>query len=80
MDTSAIRYLVIDEADEMLNMGFLEQVKAIISHLPGHPVTLLFSATMPKEIERLAQAYLRDPVPVSYTHLDVYKRQRNDNR
>lgn len=64
LDTSAIRYLVIDEADEMLNMGFLEQVKAIISHLPGHPVTLLFSATMPKEIERLAQTYLHDPVRV----------------
>lgn len=64
LDTSAIRYLVIDEADEMLNMGFLEQVKAIISHLPEHPVTLLFSATMPKEIERLAQAYLNNPVRV----------------
>ena len=64
LDTSAIRYLVIDEADEMLNMGFLEQVKAIISHLPGHPVTLLFSATMPKEIERLAQDYLYHPVRV----------------
>ena len=64
LDTSAIRYLVIDEADEMLNMGFLEQVKAIISHLPEHPVTLLFSATMPKEIERLAQAYLHHPVRV----------------
>ena len=64
LDTSAIRYLVIDEADEMLNMGFLEQVKAIISHLSEHPVTLLFSATMPKEIERLAQAYLNNPVRV----------------
>ncbi len=64
LDTSAIKYLVIDEADEMLNMGFLEQVKAIIAHLPGHPVTLLFSATMPKEIERLAKTYLRNPVRV----------------
>ncbi len=64
LDTSGIRYLVIDEADEMLNMGFLEQVKAIIAYLPEHPVTLLFSATMPKEIERLAQTYLQNPARV----------------
>lgn len=64
LDTSAIRYLVIDEADEMLNMGFLEQVQSIIQHLPGHPVTLLFSATMPREIERLARTYLQNPARV----------------
>ncbi len=71
LHTSSIRYLVIDEADEMLNMGFLEQVKTIFSHLPGHPITLLFSATMPKEIERLAQTYLLNPVRVEIKHQTV---------
>ena len=56
-----IEYLVIDEADEMLNMGFIDQVKAIIERLPKERVTMLFSATMPEEIKELALRYMREP-------------------
>ncbi|HVS28541.1 MAG TPA: DEAD/DEAH box helicase [Solirubrobacteraceae bacterium] len=58
------RYLVLDEADEMLDLGFLEDVEKIIAQTPGSRQTALFSATMPREIQRLAQAYLYDPVTV----------------
>lgn len=61
----AIGYLVIDEADEMFHMGFLEQVEQILAYLPQDRVTLLFSATMPKAVERLAQQYLREPLRVT---------------
>lgn len=54
-----IRTLVLDEADEMLNMGFIEQVEAIIDFLPKERQTLLFSATMPSEIERLATFHMK---------------------
>lgn len=54
-----INYLVIDEADEMLNMGFIEQVKAIIKALPKTRVTMLFSATLPEEIKDLSSTYLK---------------------
>ncbi|MBP2075850.1 DEAD/DEAH box helicase [Oceanobacillus polygoni] len=59
-----IRYLVIDEADEMLNMGFIEQVKAIINKLPKERVTLLFSATLPEAVKSLAQKYMKDPIDI----------------
>ncbi len=50
---------LLDEADEMLNMGFADQVEAIINFLPTERQTLLFSATMPKEIERIASFYMK---------------------
>ena len=59
-----IRYLVIDEADEMLNMGFIDQVEAIIQHLPSERVTMLFSATLPEDIEELSRKYMKKPVDV----------------
>ncbi|WP_050180510.1 DEAD/DEAH box helicase [Domibacillus robiginosus] len=61
LDTSKIRFLVIDEADEMLNMGFIEQVSSIIERLPKERVTMLFSATFPEDIARLADTYMKEP-------------------
>lgn len=53
-----LQYLVVDEADKMLNMGFIDQVGEIIDALPKERTTMLFSATMPEEIERLCRKYL----------------------
>ncbi len=58
------RYIVLDEADEMLDLGFLEDVEKILSLAPGSRQTCLFSATMPNEIKRLAERHLYDPVMV----------------
>src|SRR3954462_15319092 len=58
------RYLVLDEADEMLDLGFLEDVERIISLTPNGRQTALFSATMPPEIRHLAERHLYDPVTV----------------
>lgn len=59
-----IQYLVIDEADEMLNMGFIEQVEAIIHELPKDRTTMLFSATMPEDIENLSRSYMNNPITI----------------
>jgi ATP-dependent RNA helicase DeaD len=58
------RWVVLDEADEMLDLGFLEDVERILSLMPASRQTALFSATMPSEIRRLATQYLYDPVTV----------------
>jgi ATP-dependent RNA helicase RhlE len=57
-------YLVLDEADHMLDMGFIHSLRKIAKHIPVKRQTLLFSATMPKDIEEIAATYLRDPVRV----------------
>lgn len=57
-------YLVLDEADHMLDMGFIHALRRIAKHIPQKRQTLLFSATMPKDIEEIAATYLRDPVRV----------------
>lgn len=64
IDLQQVRTVVLDEADEMLKMGFIEDVDFIMSCLLHEHQTLLFSATMPPEIERLTKTYLRDPVRV----------------
>ncbi|WNR44142.1 DEAD/DEAH box helicase [Paenibacillus roseipurpureus] len=64
LDVERLRYLVIDEADEMLRMGFIEQVGAIIDELPTDRTTMLFSATLPTDVEQLCHQYLRDPIDI----------------
>ena len=61
LDPSAIRVLVLDEADEMLSMGFAKELNAILETLPKNRQGLFFSATIPPDIERLANNHLRDP-------------------
>lgn len=65
VDLCKITYFVLDEADQMLDMGFLRDIKRIISKLPKTRQTMLFSATMPKEILTLAESLLTKPVRVS---------------
>lgn len=56
-----VRYVILDEADEMLNMGFQEDINNILSNTPDSKTTWLFSATMPQEVRRIAQKYMTDP-------------------
>ncbi|NME82840.1 DEAD/DEAH box helicase [Clostridium sp. SM-530-WT-3G] len=65
LDVSKIKYFVIDEADEMLNMGFIRQVEGIIRRIPKKKVTMLFSATIPQEIKELCEKYMDRPVDIS---------------
>lgn len=61
---SSVSMFVLDEADQMLHIGFLNEVEDIIRQLPAHRQTMLFSATMPESVRRLAGRYMREPVSV----------------
>ena len=65
LDLSQLKFLVLDEADEMLNMGFAEDVETILADTPDDKQVALFSATMPSQIRRLSKRYLTDPVEIT---------------
>src|SRR4051794_2067282 len=64
LDLSELKYLVLDEADEMLKMGFAEDVETILADTPEDKQVALFSATMPAQIRRISKQYLHDPVEI----------------
>ncbi|UYW02375.1 DEAD/DEAH box helicase [Flavobacterium agricola] len=63
-----INYCVLDEADEMLNMGFYEDIRSILSHTPENKFTWLFSATMPQEVARIAKDFMKSPTEITVGH------------
>ena len=65
LDLSELRFLVLDEADEMLKMGFAEDVETILAETPDEKHVALFSATMPAQIRRISKKYLTDPVEIT---------------
>ena len=90
IDISALKMVVLDEADEMLNMGFQEDVEWILSHTPETRQTALFSATMPRSVKRIAEKYLQNAVnieieqktmtvpTISQFYLNVSENQKTD--
>lgn len=65
INISKINTVVLDEADEMLNMGFRQELEAILSETPAEKTTLLFSATMPKEVRKIADKFMNDPLEIT---------------
>jgi len=65
IDLEEIKYVVLDEADEMLNMGFKEDIEFILQNTPKREATWLFSATMPAEIKRVSKKYMKDPFEIT---------------
>ena len=65
VDISSIGFCILDEADEMLNMGFKEDITNILSHTPSDKQTWLFSATMPKEVARIAREFMDNPLEIT---------------
>lgn len=71
LDLQDVKMLVLDEADEMLDMGFIEDIEMILKQVNSDRQTLLFSATMPPEIKKLSQRYMQEPSYVSISHNEV---------
>lgn len=71
VDISKIYYAVLDEADEMLNMGFFEDIKSILSFTPDEKSTWLFSATMPKEVAIIAKKFMSSPIEITIGHKNI---------
>ncbi|HZW81818.1 MAG TPA: DEAD/DEAH box helicase, partial [Candidatus Deferrimicrobium sp.] len=85
-----IRMVILDEADEMLNMGFVEDIETILKEIPEERQTLLFSATMPQQIQNLAQRFMKNPeiirvktkevtvINIEQTYIEVMDKQKFD--
>jgi len=71
VDISKIEYSVLDEADEMLNMGFYEDITEILSHTPEEKNTWLFSATMPREVSTIAKKFMHQPIEITVGNKNV---------
>jgi ATP-dependent RNA helicase DeaD len=71
LDLAAVKTVVIDEADEMLRMGFIEDVEWILAQTPADRQTALFSATIPREVRRIADRHLAQPVTIEIKHQTV---------
>ncbi len=71
VDISEIGYVILDEADEMLNMGFKEEIDDILKNTPEEKLTWLFSATMPEEVRRIAKNYMSQPLELSVGEKNV---------
>ena len=68
LKVNEIQWLVLDEADEMLSMGFKDDLDGILKDTPAEKQTMLFSATMPAEIVRIANSYMADPYEISVSY------------
>lgn len=75
LDLSAVKIVILDEADEMLSMGFIEDIQSILDKVPDTRQTALFSATLPQAIQQLASRYMHDPHTIKITdkHMTVDK-------
>lgn len=88
LNTNKIKYLILDEADKMLQMGFIEQVEDVIKKIPSKRVTMLFSATMPEKIQGLCSRYMNNPKRIEIASESItaekvvqeYYEVENDNR
>ncbi len=71
LNLSKINYLVLDEADRMLDMGFIEQVEAIMKELPKERMTMLFSATMSEAVENISSNHMREPINIDVSEAGI---------
>ena len=71
VNISEIGYVILDEADEMLNMGFKEEIDDILKNTPEEKLTWLFSATMPDEVRRISRSYMSEPLELSVGEKNV---------